>query len=145
MREIYASEAEILRIGEGFADLTLPRGEWTHAAHFAAALWLMRYRPDLDARRDMPGMIRAYNESVGRGNDDSGGYHETITQASLRALRGVLEANPPDMPIYRIVNALMASSLGNPNWLLEYWSRDLLMSVAARRGWQEPDLKALPF
>ena len=144
MREIYASEAEIIRIGQGFADLTLPRGEWTHAAHFAAALWLMRYRTDLDAPRDMPGMIRAYNESVGRVNDDSGGYHETITQASLRALRGVLDVNP-DTSLHQLVNALMASNLGNPNWLLEYWSRDRLMSVEARRQWVEPDLKALPF
>jgi len=93
----------------------------------------------------MPRMIRIYNESVGRVNDDSGGYHETITQASLRALRGVLDANPADRPIHQIVNALMASSLGNPNWLLEYWSRDRLMSVEARRQWQEPDLKPLPF
>ena len=145
MREIYADEADIIRVGEGFAACTLPRVEWTHAAHFAAALWLMRYRPDLDAAHEMPRLIRAYNESVGKVNDDSGGYHETITQASLRALRGVLVANPADIPIYRIVNSLMASSLGNPNWLLEYWSRDRLMSVLARRQWQEPDLKALPF
>jgi len=145
MREIYASEADVIRVGEGFSARTLPRVEWTHAAHFAATLWLMRYRPDLDARREMPRLIRAYNQSVGRVNDDTGGYHETITQASLRALRGVLNANPADMPIYRIVNALMASSLGNPNWLLEYWSRDRLMSVEARRQWQEPDLKPLPF
>ena len=145
MREIYANEADIIRIGEGFLTCTLPRLEWTHAAHFAAALWLMRYRPNLDAACEMPRMIRAYNESVGGVNDDSNGYHETITQASLRALRGVLEANSADKPIYQIVNALMASSLGNPNWLLEYWSRDLLMSVEARRQWREPDLKALPF
>src|SRR6476661_640230 len=144
MREIYASEAEIIRVGEEFLACTLPRLEWTHAAHFAAALWLMRYRTDLNAARDMPGMIRAYNESAGRVNDDSGGYHETITQASLRALRGVLDVNP-DTPIYQLVNALMASSLGNPNWLLEYWSRDRLMSVEARRQLSEPDLKPLPF
>ncbi len=92
--------------------------------------------------RDMPGLIRAYNESVGRVNDDSGGYHETITLASLRAARGVLDAYPADMPVYRIVNALMSSNLANPNWLLEYWSRDRLMSVEARRQWLEPDLKA---
>ncbi len=144
MREIYASEAEIIRVGEEFLACTLPRLEWTHAAHFAAALWLMRYRTDLNAARDMPGMIRAYNESAGRVNDDSGGYHETITQASLRALRGVLDVNP-ETPIYQLVNALMASNLGNPNWLLEYWSRDRLMSVEARRQWSEPDLKPLPF
>ena len=145
MKAVFASEADIVRIGEGLFACTLPRTEWTHAAHFAAALWLMRYRPELNAAATMPGLIRAYNESVGRVNDDTGGYHETITLASLRAARGVLDAYPPDMPVYRIVNALMWSSLANPNWLLEYWSRDRLMSVEARRQWVEPDLKSLPF
>ena len=145
MKEIYRSEAEIVHIGEGVLSCILPREEWTHAAHFAAALWLMRYRPDLEPSREMPRLIRVYNESAGRVNDDSGGYHETITQASLRALRGVLDAYPPDVPVYAIVNALMASSMANPNWLLEYWSQPRLMSVEARRQWVEPDLKALPF
>jgi len=145
MKTIYASEDEIVRIGEGLFTASLPRAEWTHAAHFAAALWLLRYRPEMDASRVLPRLIRAYNESVGRVNDDSGGYHETITQASLRALKGVLEVNPPDMPLYRIVNSLMASNFANPNWLLEYWSRDRLMSVEARREWRDPDLKPLPF
>ena len=145
MATIFSNEAEILRIGEGLFARTLPRAEWTHAAHFAATLWLMRYRPELDAATTMPGLIRAYNESVGRVNDDSGGYHETITLASLRAARGVLDAFPPDAPVYRIVNALMSSNLANPNWLLEYWSRERLMSVEARRTWVEPDLKTLPF
>ena len=145
MKAIFSSEAEIIRIGERVCACDLPRAEWTHAAHFAAALWLMRYRPDLEPSREMPKLIRAYNESVGRVNDDTGGYHETITQASLRALRGVLNAYPADVPVYRIVNALMASNMANPNWLLEYWSLARLMSVEARREWLEPDLKALPF
>jgi hypothetical protein len=142
---MFSSEEEIHHLGEGLMACSLKREEWTHAAHFAAALWLMRYRPDLDAAREMPRLIRAYNESTGRVNDDNGGYHETITLASLRALRGVLDANPPEVPIFQIVNALMASTMGNPNWLLEYWSRELLMSVDARRQWREPDLKSLPF
>ena len=49
------------------------------------------------------------------------------------------------MPLHRIVNSLMASNFANPNWLLEYWSRDRLMSVEARREWRDPDLKPLPF
>jgi len=142
---MFSSEEEIHHLGEGLMACSLKREEWTHAAHFAAALWLMRNRPDLDAAREMPRLIRAYNESTGRVNDDNGGYHETITLASLRALRGVLDANPPEVPIFQIVNALMASTMGNPNWLLEYWSRELLMSVDARRQWREPDLKSLPF
>jgi hypothetical protein len=145
MKEIYHSETGIIRIGEGVVACTLPRQEWTHAAHFAAALWLMRYRPELEPSIEMPKLIRAYNKSVGRVNDDTGGYHETITQASLRALKGVLDVYPADVPVYTIVNALMASNLANPNWLLEYWSQPRLMSVEARRAWLEPDLKALPF
>jgi hypothetical protein len=145
MRAIFASETDIIRIGEGLFAKTLPRTEWTHAAHFAAALWLMRYRPELEAAQIMPSLIRVYNESVGRVNDHTGGYHETITLASLRAARGVFNAYPPDMPVYRIANALMSTNLANPNWLLEYWSRERLMSVEARREWVEPDLKSLPF
>jgi hypothetical protein len=145
MKAHFANEAEIIRIGEGLVARTLPRADWTHAAHFAAALWLMRYRPQTDAAEIMPGLIRGYNESVGGVNDDSGGYHETITLASLRAARGVFNAYPPQMPVYRIVNALLSTNLANPNWLLEYWSRERLMSVEARRNWVEPDLKTLPF
>ena len=143
MKAIYTSETDIQRVGEGLVSCSLPKAEWTHAAHFAAALWLMR--AGYDVPRAMPGLIRAYNEAVGRVNDDHGGFHETITQASLRAARGVLDANAPDVPVWRIVNTMMASNLANPNWLLEYWSRERLMSVEARRQWLEPDLKPLPF
>ena len=124
---------------------SLTREEWTHAAHFAAALWLMRYRPELEPAAAMPGLIRAFNESVGGVNSDTGGYHETITLASLRAARGVFDSFPADVPVCRIVNALMTTNFANPNWLLEYWTRDRLMSVEARRHWLEPDLKPLPF
>jgi hypothetical protein len=140
---MFTCEDEITRIGEGLVACDLPKEEWTHAAHFAAALWLMRAGHDAPAV--MPGMIRVYNESRGGVNNDTSGYHETITQASLRAARAVLEANPADMPLWKIANALMATNLGNPNWLLEYWTRDRLMSVDARRAWLEPDLKPLPF
>ena len=51
MKAIFTSETQILRLGEEFAAFTLPRD---HAAHFAAVLWLVRYRPEQDAVRDMP-------------------------------------------------------------------------------------------
>lgn len=142
---MFTCEDEIHHLGEGLVACSLRKEEWTHGAHFAGALWLMRYRPEIDPARDMPGLIRAFNESLGGVNSDTSGYHETITQASLRAARGVYDAYPADVPVWRIANALMKSNLANPNWLLEYWSRDRLMSVEARRAWLDPDLKALPF
>jgi len=141
----FSSESEIHRIGLGVIDLTLPKAEWTHAAHFAAALWLMRYRPDIDAAARMPGMIRAYNEATGVANTDTEGYHETITQASLRAARDWLDGNDPQTPVFVLVNALMTSPLGRSDWLLAHWSRPRLFSVTARRQWVDPDLDPLPY
>jgi hypothetical protein len=142
---MFTCEEEIHHLGEGLMACSLKKEEWTHAAHFAAALWLMRYRPSLDPVAAMPGLIRAFNESVGGVNSDTSGYHATITQASLRAARGVFDSFPADVPVFRIANTLMKTNLANPNWLLEYWSRDRLMSVEARRAWLEPDLKPVPF
>jgi hypothetical protein len=125
-------------------DQSLPKSQWTHAAHFAAALWLLACRPDVDAERDMPGFIRSYNEATGVANTDSGGYHETITQASLRAARSFLEQTPQHR-LCDVCNALMASPFGKSDWLLSYWSRERLFSVQARRFWVEPDRQPLPF
>jgi len=80
----------------------------------------------------------------GVANTDRGGYHETITQASLRAARAFASARPAE-PLYVTVNALLDSPLGRPDWLLAHWSKTRLMSVEARRVWLEPDLQPLPF
>jgi hypothetical protein len=140
----FRSDNEIETIGRGLLDRTLPKTVWTHAAHFAATVWLLRCRPDIELSREMPGIIRGYNEATGGANTDTGGYHETITQASIRAARSFLAEAPPG-PLFVTCNALMQSRLGEPDWLLEYWTRSRLFSVEARRAWIEPDLKDLPF
>ena len=81
----FTSDAEVISIGRGLVDCTLPKTKWTHAAHFAAALWLI----ETDRSSTVEAVIRAYNESVGVANTETSGYHETITQASMRAA-GVL-------------------------------------------------------
>ena len=139
----YASDAEIERLAHGLLDHSLPKVEWTHAAHFAAALWLMRHRPDLDLPAAMPDLIRGYNLAVGVRNTDSGGCHETITQASLMKARAFLGERPAGEPLHETVAALMASPLGKPDWILAHWSRERLFSVQARRGWTPPDLASL--
>lgn len=136
----YASDAEIERIGLGFLDLTLPKEAWTHAAHFSTALWLMRCRQDILPERDMPDLIRRYNEAVGGVNSATSGYHETITQASLRAARAILIVEGEGVPLHRVHAALMAGACGDKDWLLAYWSRERLMSPEARAAWMEPDL-----
>ena len=145
MPKHFTSEAQIHRIGNGLIERSLPKAEWTHAAHFAAALWLLRYRPGWDASRRMRDLIRAYNESTGVANTPASGYHETITQASLRAAGALLARHEPSVPIYAVANALMASPLGRSDWLLAYWSKPRLFSVEARREWVAPDLQPFPY
>ena len=139
----FSSDVEIERIGRGLLDRSLPKVEWTHAGHFAAAFWLLR-QPEMDAARDMPGLIRAYNEATGVHNTDTTGYHETITLASLRAADAWLRGWS-GVPLYEALNELLATEYGRSEWLLGYWSRRLLFSVAARNAWVNPDLRELPF
>jgi hypothetical protein len=141
----YPDEDAIARIGRGVLDLSLPKPEWTHAAHFACTLWLMRHKPKLDLAVHMPGFIRAYNEATNTPNTDAGGYHETITQASLRAARAVLNAHRPTMPLHEVLDDLMATRLGDRDWTLAYWTRERLFSVQARREWVEPDIGPMPY
>ena len=140
----FKSETEIERLVWGMMACSLPREEWTHGAHFAGALWLMVRRPKMDVVAELPGMIRAYNVSIGGENNDAGGYHETITQASLRGARAFLAGREEDH-LHVVCNALMATELGRSDWPLRYWTRERLFSVAARKRWVEPDLKRLPF
>ncbi len=140
---LFVSDAEIEHIGAGVLERTLPKSEWTHAAHFAAAFWVLE-RLDMDAARDMPGLIRAYNEATGVHNTDSTGYHATITLVSLRAARAWLAARP-GMALHEALNELLAAAPGRSDWLLRYWSKPVLFSVAARRSWVEPDLRRLLF
>lgn len=133
------SDADITRIAAGFIDRTLPKPEWTHAAHWAAALWLLENR---DAFAEMPAMIRAYNEATGGVNSDTEGYHETITIASLRAAKAHLR---PGAPLSEALADLLAGDLGRSDWPFRYWSRDVLFAPLARREWVEPNLQPLPY
>jgi hypothetical protein len=137
------TDSDIERIAAGVIARTLPKPEWTHAAHFAAALWLLS-RPEIDAPARMPGLIRAYNEATGVANTDTAGYHETITQASLRCAAAWLAATP-GAPLSEVLARLLAGPHGRSDWLLAHWTRPVLFSPEARRAWRDPDLQPLPF
>jgi len=141
---LFRDYAAIRHLGEGLLACRLARDEWTHEAHLAATCWLVRERPDIDAERELPGLIRRFNESVGGVNDDTQGYHETITQAFLRSVRLHLAECDPGMPLVDCVNALLASTRGRRDWPLRFYSRERLFSAQARQTFVTPDLAALP-
>lgn len=139
----FADDAAIRRVGEGLLARTLPRAEWTHEAHLATCLWLLRERPDIMPATALRGLISGYNEAVGGANDDTQGYHETITQCFLLAVRRFL-MEAPATTLVEAVNGLLCSPYGARNWPLGFYSRERLFSVAARRAFIAPDLAPLP-
>lgn len=141
---LFDGEASIVHIGEGLLSRTLPRSDWTHEAHLAACLYIVRERPEICAENDMSIIISSYNVSVGGVNDDTQGYHETITQCFIRGIRLHLAERDAGEALTDSVNALLLSPYGARDWPLGFYSRDLLFSVAARRDFVAPDLAPLP-
>ena len=140
----FTTDAEIEHIGEGLLNRTLPRAEWTHEAHLAATTWLLTRRPDVGVDTALPGIIGSYNESVGGVNNDSEGYHETITRVFLSGVRLFLAEADLTEPLHELVNQLLLSPMGKRDWPLRFYSPERLFSVGARRGFIPPDLAALP-
>lgn len=139
---LFSSAAAIRQVGEGLLARSLPKSEWTHEAHLAACAWLLLERSDIAAERELPGIIRSYNTTVGGVNDDTQGYHETLTQLYIRGTRRFLAEHGAD-DLLGVVNALLASPMAPRDWPLNFYSRELLFSVRARRGWVEPDIAAI--
>ena len=140
---LFADDAAIIHVGEGLLARSLPKEEWTHEAHLAASLWIARDCPHLDPVRDMAEIISNYNAAVGGINDDSQGYHDTITQVYIEAVRVHLTRRGRAEALVKTVNALLVSALGRRDLPLRFYSADLLFSVPARRKFIAPDLLPL--
>lgn len=130
---LFADDAAIAHVGEGLLARSLPREEWTHEAHLAACLWLVRERADIFPESDLPAIIRAYNESVGGVNDDTQGYHETLTQFYITTVREH-NAETAELPLFEAVNRLLQSERGRRDWPLRFYTPERLFSVEARRN-----------
>ena len=141
---LYASDAELAFVGEGLIARTLPRNAWTHEAHLAATAYLLLVHPEIDLDRELPGIIRSYNESAGGVNSDNEGYHETITRVFLHGVGLFLNDVEPGQTILEVVNALLLSTIGRRDWPLRFYSPERLFSGDARRRFIAPDLAPLP-
>ncbi len=123
-------------LADAVLDATLPQAQWTHAAHITTAHVLVRRlgaRPALEALR---AAIPRLNDAHGVPNDDGDGYHETITVWFVSAIADAV-ARGLDVPA-----TLAALPSSAP---LAYWSKPVLMSPPARRGWVAPDRAVPPF
>ncbi|OWQ95030.1 hypothetical protein CDQ92_17270 [Sphingopyxis bauzanensis] len=140
---LFERDTDIRALGESLLACTLPREAWTHEAHLGACLWLLSERTDIDVDAQIGTIIGRFNESVGGVNDDTQGYHDSITRAYVAGVRLFL-SETEETELAARVNAMLRSDVGRRDWPLRFYSRDLLFSIAARRRFVDPDLAPLP-
>jgi hypothetical protein len=107
---------------QALLDATLPKARWTHAGHLAATAGLILLRPEIAPDTALPALIRRLNEAHGVPNDDTRGYHETITLFFLGAIRHALARDDFTRPAHLRVNALLAGKLaGGKAVMARHW------------------------
>ena len=138
----YRTAEEIFSLVRRFDDCTLPRAEWTHAAHLTVALWYLLELDWPEATERVRSGIKRYNEAHGIVETPTGGYHETLTVFWLRFVRSFLEAERNEArALTSLANELVATA--DSQLPLRHYTRDRLFSWEARANWVEPDLKQL--
>jgi hypothetical protein len=138
----FRTTEEILALVRGFEDCTLPREEWTHAAHLTVALWYLLQYDWPEAAGCVRRGIKRYNAAHGVATTPTSGYHETLTLFWLRCVRSFLEGERNEgRSLVSLANELAASA--DKNLPLAHYTRERLFSREARNAWVEPDLKPL--
>lgn len=115
-----------------------------HAAHLALATHCALTLPRAVALDGLRDRLRSFLSRNGVQTTRDRGYHETLTRFWFEAVVGVIEATDPSIPM--TVDALtprVTRQLGNKKMALQYYSRDRIMSWAARTGWLPPDRKPM--
>jgi len=136
------TDLEIERLVAQVEAGTLPRAEWTHAAHLAFALWQVSRLPLAEATERVRHGIMRFNAAHGIEQTPTGGYHDTLTRFFVWFIARYWNAADRGRPLGELHAQLVAaaSDRGLP---LRYWSRERLDSWPARTGWIPPDLAPL--
>jgi hypothetical protein len=122
-----------------FERCTLPRAEWTHAAHVRLAWLRLSRHPFGQALVAVRDGIRRYNAAHG-----SDGYHETITVAFVALIRSRMTdaGSGEDFDGFRARNPDLLD-----RWLpvlARHYDPATLSSAAARERFVVPDREPLP-
>ncbi|MFN7979744.1 MAG: hypothetical protein U0P30_16540 [Vicinamibacterales bacterium] len=119
---------------------TLPKHEWSHAAHVAVgACYALRHgAAALDRTREG---IRRYNAAVGTANTDTSGYHETLTRFWAEVLAAEVAGETDE---WRAATRAVARYGEDRDLHALHYGFDVVRSVHARRAWVAPDLAPLP-
>ena len=129
------SDEDFLR---AFEDLSFPADQFHHREHIRVA-WLYLKCSDATraAERMCAGILRFANH-----HGATQKYHHTLTLVWMRLVAAALVETPEGYNFTQFLSD--HPELADKNLLAKYYSPELMQTAAAREGWVEPDLQALP-
>jgi len=133
----YQIEREIVEVVEKFEECEFALEEFTHARHLTVACWyLCTLSGDKALQRMRDGLQRfiAHHKKQG--------YHETITRFWMELLENYLCQCLPATSLTSKVNGAI-ERFAKKDVLFSYYTRELVMSDAARAAWVAPDLRPI--
>jgi hypothetical protein len=133
----YRDENEIRDVVAKFERCDFALAEFTHARHLTVACW---YLSTLQSEQALERMRRGLQAFIAHHGKQ--GYHETITRFWMELLANYLRHCPPTTSLPGKVNGAL-QQFASKDVLFSYYSRDRVMSDAARASWIEPDLRPI--
>lgn len=140
---IYKTDEEVNLLVKAFENRSLPKADWTHAAHLTVGLYYCFHNPFGIAKNLMSDGIYWLNDAHGTPNTETSGYHETLTVFWLKTIAAYLENHKTEKSLMFLANGLL-ESVDDTKLPLKYYGRELLFSTEARLKYVEPDLEKFP-
>ncbi|MEQ9098132.1 MAG: hypothetical protein RIF36_24210 [Imperialibacter sp.] len=134
---------EAQQLVKRFETCTLPPTDWSHLAHFVMATWYIYHHPVVEARKLIKDGIKKYNVSNGGKNTEEEGYHETTTEFYIQAIMQYHLEFVEDIGFENFLRELASTNIIHKDFLLGFYTKELLMSRDARVSWEIPDLKPM--
>ena len=136
----FDSEAEIDDLQARFEAGSIPKSEWTHSAHLAAAGVYVWHDADAALPRMRFGIL-FLNRCHGTPNSATSGYHETLTVFWIETVRAFCRTRAGSAPL-AVINEMLGTL---PAGLFrEFYEFDVVKSKEARERWIAPDKRPLP-
>lgn len=133
----YRHESEIREVVERFDRCDFALAEFTHARHLTVACW---YLCSLTRDEGLERMRQGLQNFIAHHGKQ--GYHETITRFWMELLARYLAQRPQSETLICKVNGAV-QEFASKDVLYSFYSRDRVMSDAARATWIEPDLRTI--
>ena len=136
-RDFLQDEEAIRDVVQKFENCEYKAEEFTHAHHLTVACWYLCTMSSEQALARMRTGLKKFIAHHGKQ-----GYHETITRFWMELLAAYLEGAPGEMLLVSRVNSVV-ERFGSKQILFSYYTRERVMSDAAKQAWIAPDLQGI--